>query len=138
MGRVLAIDYGTKRCGIAVTDPMQLIASGLRTVPAAELMDFLAAYFEQETVDVVLIGEPKQKDGSPSGVAPAIAAFIQQFKTRFPSMEVARIDERFSSKLAFQSMIDSGLSKKKRQDKGLIDEISATLILQDYLQYHKQ
>lgn len=137
MGRVLAIDYGTKRCGIAVTDPLQLIASGLTTVAEGEMLDYLAGYFEAEEVDLVLVGEPKQKDGSPSGVAPAISAFVEKFRQRFPNMEVARIDERFSSKMAFQSMIDSGLSKKKRQDKGLIDEISATIILQDYLQYHK-
>jgi len=137
MGRVLAIDFGTKRCGIAVTDPLQLIASGLTTIPRKELMDYLAKYFQEETVDQVLFGEPKQKDGTPSDVAPLIEAFIRKFKVQFPEMKVARIDERYSSKMAFQSMIDGGLSKKKRQNKGLIDEISATLILQDYLQYHK-
>lgn len=137
MGRVLAIDYGTKRSGIAVTDPLQLIASGLTTVPTKELMVFLGGYFQKEPVELVLVGAPKRLDGTPSEVTPAIESFLQKFEAQFPEMAVSRMDERFSSKMAFQSMIDSGLSKKKRQDKGLIDQISATLILQDYLNYHK-
>lgn len=135
MARVIAIDYGTKRCGIAVTDPMQLIASGLTTVDADKLLVFLEDYFKLEAVELVLVGEPKQKDGTPSGVEIHIQEFIAKFKATFKDLEVARHDERYTSKMAFQTMIDSGISKKKRRNKALVDQISATLILQDYLQY---
>lgn len=133
MPRILAIDYGLKRTGIAVTDEMQIIASGLTTVDSASVISFLKKYFIDEKVEKVLIGEPKQMNGSPSESAPIIEKFIVEFKQHFPQMELIRVDERFTSKMAFQTMIDSGLKKKQRQNKALIDEISATIMLQDYL-----
>lgn len=133
MPRILAIDYGQKRTGIAVTDELQIIASGLTTIPSATAIDFLKDYFQKEKVEAVLIGEPKQMNGQPSESTSIIKGFVTHFTNHFPDMKVIRVDERFTSKMAFQSMIDSGLSKKKRQDKGLIDEISATIMLQDYL-----
>lgn len=131
--RLMAIDYGQKRTGIAVTDEMQIIASGLTTVPSETALNFLKDYFAKERVEAVLIGEPKQMDNTPSQSAPIIEAFVSAFKNAFPDMPVVRVDERFTSKMAFQTMIDSGLKKKQRQDKALIDEISATIMLQDYL-----
>jgi putative Holliday junction resolvase len=136
MGRILAIDYGTKRTGIAVTDELQIIASGLTTVSTVALFPFLAEYFNSEKVELILVGEPKQKDGTHSAVEEEIKKFLTDFTDKYPEMKVIRVDERFSSKRAFQTMIDSGLKKKKRRDKALIDEISATIILQDYL-YNK-
>ena len=133
MPRILAIDYGQKRTGIAVTDELQIIASGLTTIPSAPAIDFLKDYFQKEKVEAVLICEPKQLNGQPSESASIIKGFVTHFTNHFPDMKVIRVDERFTSKMAFQTMIDSGLSKKKRQDKGLIDEISATIMLQDYL-----
>lgn len=133
MPRILAIDYGQKRTGIAVTDELQIIASGLTTVPSETALAFLKDYFEKENVMKVLIGEPKQMNGQPSESTPIIEAFVQKFKATFPEMPLLRVDERFTSKMAFQTMIDSGLSKKQRQNKGLIDEISATIMLRDYL-----
>ena len=137
MGRILAIDYGLKRTGIAVTDEMQIIASGLTTVDSEKAIDFLRDYFAKERVEKVLIGEPKQMNGLPSQSAPLIEVFITKFVSQFPDMQLERVDERFTSKMAFQTMIDSGLKKKQRQDKGLIDEISATIMLQDYLSRKK-
>lgn len=136
MGRILAIDYGTKRTGIAVTDELQLIASGLTTVDTRELMPFLKKYFSDEEVVLVLLGEPTQKDGTPSDVEVPIQKFLKKFQNNFPQMEVKRVDERYTSKMAFQTMIDSGLKKKQRRNKALLDEISATIILQQYL-YNK-
>ena len=133
MPRILAIDYGQKRTGIAVTDEMQIIASGLTTIPSETTIAFLQDYFTKEKVAKVVIGEPKQMNGTPSQSTAVIEAFIQKFKITFPDMEIVRADERFTSKMAFQTMIDSGLSKKQRQNKGLIDEIAATILLQDYL-----
>ena len=133
MPRVLAIDYGQKRTGIAVTDEMQIIASGLTTVDTPKLMDFLKDYFAKENVGKVLVGEPKQMNNEPSQSAAMINDFVEKFKLQFPDMELERADERFTSKMAFQTMIDSGLKKKQRQNKSLIDEISATILLQDYL-----
>lgn len=133
MPRILAIDYGQKRTGLAVTDELQIIASGLTTVATSELMIFLENYFKQELVSKILIGEPKQMNGLPSQSTEMIEKFVADFKLKFPEKDVARVDERFTSKLAFQSMIDGGLSKKQRQNKALIDEISATIMLQDYL-----
>lgn len=133
MPRILAIDYGLKRTGIAVTDEMQLIASGLTTVESPTLLAFLKTYFSQEKVEKVLIGEPKQMNGLPSESAPIIEKFVLEFIKVFPEMTIVRVDERFTSKMAFQTMIDSGLKKKQRQNKALIDEISATIMLQDYL-----
>lgn len=133
MPRILAIDYGQKRTGIAVTDELQIIGSGLTTIPSEETLSFLKDYFAKEKVAKVLIGEPKQMSGEPSESAPMIEAFVTKFKITFPDMKVERVDERFTSKMAFQTMIDSGLNKKQRQNKALIDEISATIMLQDYL-----
>lgn len=133
MGRLLAIDFGQKRTGIAVTDELQIIASGLTTVPTSELMSFLKEYFQKEKVEKVIIGEPKRLNNEPSEVTPLLNAFIDTFTKTFPTMPVERIDERFTSKMAFQTMIDSGLKKKQRQNKALIDEIAATIILQDYM-----
>lgn len=133
MGRILALDYGGKRTGIAVTDELQIIASGLTTVSTADLMEFLKTYFASEKVELVLVGEPKQKDGSHSDIEVEIKKFLVIFAKSFPELPVKRVDERYSSKMAFQSMIDSGLKKKQRRNKALIDEISATIILQEYL-----
>lgn len=133
MPRILAIDYGIKRTGIAVTDEMQIIASGLTTVPSETAITFLKEYFSKENVVKVLIGEPKQMNGLASESTPIIEKFVTDFQTAFPEMKVERVDERFTSKMAFQTMIDSGLKKKQRQNKALVDEIAATILLQDYL-----
>jgi putative holliday junction resolvase len=133
MPRILAIDYGQKRTGIAVTDDFQIIASGLTTIPTQTLILFLKDYFTKEKVEKVLIGEPKQMNGEPSQSAEMIQKFVEKFIITFPEMALERVDERFTSKMAFQTMIDSGLKKKQRQNKALIDEISATIMLQDYL-----
>ena len=137
MPRVLAIDYGKKRTGIAITDEMQIIASGLTTIPSETAITFLTAYFSKEKVELVLIGEPKQMDYTPSESTEIIEAFVEKFKKSFPDLPIERVDERFTSKMAFQTMIDSGLKKKQRQNKALIDEISATIMLQDYLSRKK-
>jgi putative Holliday junction resolvase len=136
MGRILALDYGSKRTGIAITDELQLIASGLRTVATSELMDFLKKYIASEKVELVLVGEPKQKDGTHSNIEEEIQKFLKKFSEVFPDLNVKRVDERYTSKMAFQTMIDSGLKKKQRQNKALVDEISATIILQQFL-YNK-
>jgi len=133
MPRILAIDYGQKRTGIAVTDEMQLIASGLTTIPSETAIAFLKEYFSKEKVERVLIGEPKQMNGEPSESTATIEKFVGLFTDAFPEMKMERVDERFTSKMAFQTMIDSGLKKKQRHNKALIDEISATIMLQDYL-----
>ena len=133
MPRILAIDYGIKRTGIAVTDEFQIIASGLTTVSSETAISFLKNYFSKENVIKVLIGEPKQMNGQASESTPIIEKFVTDFKTAFPEIKVERVDERFTSKMAFQTMIDSGLKKKQRQNKGLVDEIAATILLQDYL-----
>ena len=137
MSRILAIDYGIKRTGIAVTDEMQMIAFGLTTISSETAIAFLKDYFSKEKVERVIVGEPKQMDGTPSQSADIINAFVAKFKVAFPEMILERVDERFTSKMAFQTMIDSGLNKKQRQNKALVDEIAATIILQDYLRYKK-
>ncbi|WP_228235437.1 Holliday junction resolvase RuvX [Allomuricauda sp. M10] len=133
MARILALDYGKVRTGIAVTDELQLIASGLTTVETKELIPFLEKYLKEESVERFVIGEPKQMDNTPSESEALIQDFLKNLIARFPAIPVERQDERFTSKLAFQSMLDSGLKKSKRRDKALVDEISATLILQAYL-----
>lgn len=133
MPRILAIDYGQKRTGIAITDEMQIIASGLTTIASETAIVFLKDYFAKEKVEKVLIGEPKQMNGEPSQSTEIIEKFVIKFKNNFPDMAIERVDERFTSKMAFQTMIDSGLKKKQRQNKALVDEISATIMLQDYL-----
>jgi len=133
MARILALDYGMKRTGIAVTDEMQIIASGLATVPTSDLIPYLEKYFKNENVELVLVGEPKQMDNSASQSEGAILEFLKKFESKFPDMPMKRVDERFTSKMAVRTMIDSGLKKNKRKDKALLDEISATIILQSYL-----
>lgn len=136
MGRILAIDYGKKRTGIAVTDELQIIASGLTTVATKELLSFLENYIKTESVELFLVGLPKQMDNTASESEALIAPFLKKLETKFPTIPMKRVDERFTSKMAFQTMIDSGLKKKQRQNKALVDEISATIILQSYL-YNK-
>lgn len=133
MGRILAIDYGKVRTGIAVTDELQLIASGLTTVLTKELMSFLITYVETENVDIFVIGLPKQMNNEVSDSEALIRPFLDKLEKKFPNIPIERVDERFTSRMAFQTMIDSGLKKKQRQNKALIDEISATIILQSYL-----
>ncbi|WP_046744202.1 Holliday junction resolvase RuvX [Kordia zhangzhouensis] len=133
MARIVAIDYGKKRTGIAVTDEMQLIASGLTTVRTHDLIQFLKDYVANENVELFLVGEPKQMNNEASESEVLIQKFIQLLQKAIPSIPIKRVDERFTSKMAFQTMIDSGLKKKQRQNKELIDEISATIILQSYL-----
>ena len=133
MGRILAIDYGLKRTGIAVTDELQIIASGLTTVSTNDLISFLKDYIKKEKIELFLIGEPKQMNNSPSESEAFIIPFIKKLENVFPNIPIKRVDERFTSKMAFQTMIDSGLKKSQRKNKALIDEISATLILQSYL-----
>ena len=138
MGRILAIDYGRKRCGIAVTDVERIIATGLTTVEAHRLLDFLKDYCQKEPVDVFVVGEPKQMDNTPSESAQYIEPFLARLAQQFPDKEIARVDERFTSKIAFRAMIDGGLKKKQRQNKALVDTVSATLILQDYMTMHQR
>lgn len=133
MSRILAIDYGEKRIGIAVTDEMQIIASGLTTVRTVEVFDFLEDYVSKEKVELFLVGEPKQMNNTPSESEKLIKPFIDKLAKKFSHIPIKRVDERFTSKMAFQTMIDSGLKKKQRQNKALVDEISATIILQSYL-----
>ncbi|TDP59338.1 Holliday junction resolvase RuvX [Flavobacterium dankookense] len=133
MPRILAIDYGIKRTGIAVTDELQIIASGLTTISSEATIAFLKNYFSLEKVEKVLIGEPKQMNGLASESTPIIEKFVLDFRNNFPEMKIERVDERFTSKMAFQTMIDSGLKKNQRKNKALIDEIAATILLQDYL-----
>lgn len=136
MAQILALDFGKKSTGIAVTDDMQIIASGLTTVATGHLLDFLEKYLMTENVELFLIGEPKQMDYTASESEKYIGPFIKKLQKRFSNIPIKRVDERFTSKMAFQTMIDSGLKKKQRQNKALIDEISATIILQSYL-YNK-
>ncbi len=136
MPRILAIDYGKKRTGLAVTDPLKIIASGLGTIPSHELVPYLKKYFAAEAVELILIGMPRNLDGSATDATALVEECVRILRKHFPQIPVKQVDERFTSKMAFQSMIDSGLKKKDRQQKGLVDEISATIILQEYLQYH--
>ena len=135
--RIIAIDYGTKRTGLAVTDPLQIIASGLCTVNTPELLPFLQKYTATEPFEAFVIGEPKRMNNEASDVEVQIQKFIQKLQEAFPTIPIHRYDERFTSKLAFKAMIDSGLKKKQRQNKALIDEISATIILQEFLSGRK-
>lgn len=133
MARILAIDFGKKRTGLAVTDELQIIASGLTTVNTPELLRFLKTYTAKEKVELFVVGEPKQMNNTASESEVLITPFLQKLVKQFPDIPVARVDERFTSKMAFQSMIDGGLKKSQRKNKALVDEISATLILQSYL-----
>jgi len=134
MARIMAIDYGSKRVGIAVTDPMQLIANGLTTVHSKDILTFLKDYFAKEEVECIVVGEPKTMMNEPSESATLVNVFVKQLKKLVPNIPVERLDERFTSKMAFQSMIDSGLKKKARQNKSLVDSISATILLQSFLE----
>jgi len=133
LGRILSIDYGRKRTGLAVTDPLQLIAGGLATVSTSELFEWLKAYIGRETVDRIVIGEPRQPNGQPSENLARVQQFVNRWRKAVPSVPIEYYDERFTSVLAHQAMLDAGLRRKARQDKALVDEISATIILEDYM-----
>lgn len=133
--RILAIDYGTKRVGIAVTDPGQLIATGLSTVHSKDIFTFLENYFKKEAVECVVVGEPKRLNNEATQATQHVEGFVKQLRKKFPELKIERMDERFTSKMAFQTMIDGGLKKKDRQNKELVDEISAVIILQSFLEY---
>lgn len=134
MGRILAIDYGRKRVGIAVTDPLQMIANSLTTVETRNILDFIADYLSKEVVDCIVVGYPKQMNNQASDSVRYINPFLGRLRKLYPEMEIKLVDERFTSKIAFQTMIDAGLGKKARQNKALVDTISATIILQSYLE----
>lgn len=134
MGRILAIDFGLKRTGLAVTDALQIIANGLDTVPTHTLLDYLATYFAQEVVDQVIIGMPKNLDNSDTDSTHGVRVLIKHFKKKFPNMPIIEHDERFTSQLAMQAMIAGGMSKKDRRVKGTVDRVSATIILQSYME----
>lgn len=133
MGRILAIDYGLKRTGIAVTDPLRIIATGLTTIPSGELIQFLKEYFAREQVDRVIIGLPTNLDDSDTHGTPLVRAAIKKLQKAFPTMPVQTVDERYTSKLASRAMIDMGMKKKQRQSKELVDQIAATIMLQQYM-----
>ena len=137
MARILSIDYGKKRTGLAVTDPLQIIAGGLATVSTSELFDWLKAYLLQEPVERIVIGEPRQPNGQPSENLQRIQQFVNRWRKAVPEVPIEYYDERFTSVLAHQAMLAGGLKKKARQDKALVDEISATIILEDYLRSRK-
>ncbi|MDY3362720.1 Holliday junction resolvase RuvX [Riemerella anatipestifer] len=137
MGQILAIDYGKARTGIAATDDMKLIASGLATVPTGDLLSFLSEYIRSNAVEAVVVGYPVDLKGNVSEVETSILEFIEKFKVKFPEIEVHRLDERFTSKMASFFISQSGKNKKQRQEKGLIDKVSATIILQNFLDQKK-
>lgn len=136
MARILSIDYGKKRTGIAVTDPLQIIANGLATVSTSELFDYLKEYLSHEQVERIIIGRPLQTNGLPSENLQRVEQFVNRWRKEMPDVPVEYVDERFTSVLAHQAMIDGGLRKKARQDKALVDKISATIMLEDYLRRH--
>lgn len=137
MARILSIDYGKKRTGLAVTDPLQLIAGGLATVATSELFEWLSQYVSRECVERIVIGEPRQPNGQPSENLPRVQQFVNRWRKQMPQIPIEYYDERFTSVLAHQAMLEGGLKKKARQDKALVDEISATIILQDYMRSRK-
>ena len=137
MGRIVAIGYGRKRSGVAVTDTLQMIANGLTTVPSGELVKFLSDYVAKEPVDLFVVGQPKQMNNEPSENMKYVEAFVTHLKRSIPQIPVQYYDERFTSVLAHKAMLDGGLKKKKRQEKALVDEISAVIILQAYLESKK-
>ena len=138
MPRIMAIDYGLKRTGIAVTDPLQIIASGLTTVETPRLMAWLKDYFKKEAVELVLVGEPKNWDDSDTHATPLVRGFLLRLQKEFPALPVLTVDERYTSKMASRAMIDMGLKKKQRQNKALVDEIAATIMLQEYMEKLKK
>ena len=131
----MAIDFGSKRVGIAVTDTMQMIASGLTTVQTKDIMEYLTGYFSKEEVNTIVVGDPKTLSNRDTDGTIHADNFVKQLKKKFPEKKIERMDERFTSKMAFQTMIDSGLKKKQRRNKELVDEISATIILQSYMEF---
>lgn len=133
MPRIIAIDYGLKRTGLAVTDPFQIIATGLTTIESPKLISFLKDYFSKEQVELILIGEPKNLDDSDTHATPLVKNIIKKLQKEFPALPLQTVDERYTSKMASQAMIDMGMKKKQRRDKALIDEIAATIMLQEYL-----
>jgi len=133
VARIISIDYGKKRTGLAVTDPLQLIAGGLATVSTHELVDYLCSYVEREPVERIVIGEPRQPNGQPSENLARVQQFVNRWRKAMPQIPIEYYDERFTSVLAHQAMVEGGLRRKARQDKALVDEISATIILQDYM-----
>ncbi len=136
MARLIAIDYGLKRTGIAVTDPLQIIATGLTTIESPQLISFLTTYFQKEVVEKIIIGEPKNLDDTDTHATPLVQKIIEKIKKTFPAIPVETVDERYTSKMAKQAMIDMGMKKKQRRDKAMVDEIAATIMLQEYLQSH--
>lgn len=134
MGRILAIDYGTKRVGIATTDPLQIIATGLTTIHPNELVSFLKNYMTTEIVDCIVIGDPKRLNNEPAQAAAGANKLTANIQKQFPDIKVDRMDERFTSKMAFSAMIEGGLKKKARTDKAMVDKVSATIILQSYME----
>jgi putative Holliday junction resolvase len=137
LARILSVDYGRKRTGLAVTDPLQLIAGGLATVSTSELFDWLKSYTAREAVERIVIGEPRQMDGSPSENMERVQQFVNRWRKAMPDIPIEFFDERFTSVLAHQAMLAGGLRKKARQNKALVDEISATIILEDYMRARK-
>jgi putative holliday junction resolvase len=133
MARIMAIDYGLKRTGIAVTDPLQIIATGLTTVESPKLITFLKEYMRTETVELILMGEPKNWDDSDTHATPLVRHIVQRLQKEFPAVPLKLVDERFTSKLASRAMVEMGMKKKKRRNKALVDEIAATILLQEYL-----
>lgn len=133
MARILSIDYGLKRTGIAVTDPLQIIATGLTTVPSKELIAFLKDYFSRETVELIIIGEPKNWDDTDTHATPLVEKCIKDLQKNFPQVPIKKVDERYTSKMAKDAMLEMGLKKKERRNKALVDEIAATIMLQEYL-----
>ena len=134
MGRIIAIDYGTKRVGVATTDPSQIIATGLTTIHPNELIAYLKEYMKTETVDRIVVGDPKRMNNEPAQAAAGADQLTERLKKEFPNVQFDRMDERFTSKMAFGAMIEGGLKKKQRADKALIDKMSATIILQSYME----
>lgn len=133
MPRIISIDYGLKRTGLAVTDPLQIIATGLTTVETPKLIPFLRDYFKKEEVELIIMGEPKNWDESDTHATPLVKKAVERLKKEFPAIPIKMVDERYTSKMASQAMIDMGLKKKQRQNKALVDEIAATIMLQEYL-----
>lgn len=137
MPRIIAIDYGLKRTGIAVTDPLQIIATGLTTIASSTLIDFLKKYIEKEDVEKIIIGDPKNLDDTDTHATVLVRQAVEKIKKAFPQIPVEKVDERYTSKMAVQAMIDMGMKKKQRRNKAIIDEIAATIMLQEYLQHQE-
>ena len=137
MGKIIAIDFGLKRTGLAITDENKIIASGLKTVDSKDLMSFLIDLFKKDKVETIVLGLPKRLNNEPTHITENVILLKEALVKQFPTVNVSLLDERFTSKMAFQTMIDSGLNKKQRKNKALVDEIAATIILQDYLRYKK-